>query len=462
MLTKLIKFQLVVFTIIAVLAVGYSAYSYAGLQRYSGIGTYTVKAQLPEAGGLYANSLVTYRGVDVGVVTAMDLAPEGAVAVMQIKSDHKVPANTSAHVRSVSAVGEQFIDLVPEQSGGPFLADGDVIKQDRASIPYPATEVITKVNALLQTLPKEALRTTVDEASQALNQTGPEVNKALTASAELVRNANKNLEPTLGLIDSARPVLSALADSGTEIATFSSNLSSFTNQLAMSDGSIRLALDTGTPFFDTVSGAFQDLTPVLPILLSNLQTVGEVLRVNVPGLQHILVVYPALTSAVNAMHQGFQDPNDNMTGQGALDVKLGNTANPLPCTEGYGETQRRDPSDLSSAPAPENAYCKLPKDDYRVVRGARNLPCATDPSVRTADVAKCPEGLPSQWPQMLSRPGTGNQPVAVDPKTPVAVPYDPATGRFRTPAGATYTIGSLASKTSDTKEKTSWQQLFPE
>lgn len=72
MRSKLVRVQLIIFAVISVLAVGYGAYAYAGFQRYTGIGTYTVTADLTDAGGLYPNALVTYNGVDVGVVTAVD------------------------------------------------------------------------------------------------------------------------------------------------------------------------------------------------------------------------------------------------------------------------------------------------------------------------------------------------------------------------------------------------------
>jgi phospholipid/cholesterol/gamma-HCH transport system substrate-binding protein len=68
MRTKLVRTQLVIFTVVAIVAVGNSVYSYMGLKRFSGIGMYSVDVELERAGGLYPNALVTYRGVDVGVV----------------------------------------------------------------------------------------------------------------------------------------------------------------------------------------------------------------------------------------------------------------------------------------------------------------------------------------------------------------------------------------------------------
>ncbi|GAB25426.1 Mce family protein [Gordonia polyisoprenivorans NBRC 16320 = JCM 10675] len=469
MRSRLVQVQLAVFAIVAICAVGYTGYAYGGFQRYTGIGTYTVTADLADAGGLYPNALVTYRGVDVGVVTGLDAGVNGATARLQIKSDNHIPANSQAYVRSVSAAGEQFIDLVPTNASGPNLADGSRIQQSNTNIPIPATQVIEKVYGLLQAVPKDSLRTVVDESSVALNDVGPDLNKALVAASQLVGQAQRNLGATTSLITDANPVLSQLDDTGPQISAIATNLDTFTRQLALSDNTIQTTLRTGAPFFDTFSGTLRDLTPSLPILLANLQSTGEVLRVNVPGLRHILVVYPAVATAVNAMERGMQSPGDLLSGQGNLDVKLFNSSNPPSCTQGYQDTQRRDPSDLSPVNPSATEYCTLPKDDPRVVRGIRNAPCATDPSVRTADLAQCPDGLPSTWPQMLARL-TGAAPVAGGSPTPgerptsgstIAVPYDPQTGRFRTPDGTTLQIGNLIMAPNDKGVITQWQQLFP-
>ncbi|WP_288337006.1 MCE family protein [uncultured Gordonia sp.] len=469
MRSKLVRVQLIIFAVISVLAVGYGAYAYAGFQRYTGIGTYTVTADLTDAGGLYPNALVTYNGVDVGVVTAVDPADNGAQARLQVKSDFHIPSDSEAYVRSVSAAGEQFIDLVPTSGeGSGFLQDGSRIPQSRTNIPIPATDVINKVQQLLAKVPKSDLHTTLDEASTALRDIGPDLNSALTASSELVGLASQSLDQTTQLLVDTDPLLTTVVRSGPDISSFATDLASFTGQLAMSDNDIRTTLDTGPAAIDSATGLLGDLTTPLPILLANLQTVGEVLRVNVPGIRHILVVYPAIATAVNTMEQGFQDPADRESGQGELDLKLGNTNNPPPCTSGYG-TQRRNPGDLSPVPVTDTYYCNLPKADPRVTRGARNVPCATDPSVRTAEVARCPEGLPSTWPQMLSRPNAPYQPPPTvgggpaDDDAAQAVPYDPRTGRFRAPTGAYYSLGSLLSPAGPTpKEKTTWQQLFPQ
>lgn len=484
MRSRLVQIQLVVFGMVSVLAVGHAVFSYMGLQRYTGIGMYSVSVEMERAGGLYVNSLVTYRGVDVGVVTKLEVRADTAVAKLQIHSGPDIPIDTDAVVKSVSAIGEQYIDLVPATSEGPYLEDGDVIDASRTSIPIPSSAVVDQVHTLLEELPKDDLRTTVSEAYSAFNGLGPSIGALVDSAQPLIALAQAQITPTQQLITDAEPVLGAVNESGPSFASFSSDLASFSEQLAMNDDQIRTILDRGPGFFDTVSGTLADLESPLPVLLANLQTVGEVTRVNVPGIRQLLVVYPALSASINYMHQGFQG-DDMVYGQGPLDVKLGNTANPLPCTEGY-DTQRRDPSDLSPMELSVNPYCRLPQGDARAVRGARNVPCASDPTVRTAEVENCPGGLPSEWPQMLSRPGvpfvpradSGTSPPAQQdssitgagafvapasysgPETAAtAVPYDPATGRFRSPDGTLYELGSVSEGATD-QEVPTWQALF--
>src|SRR3981081_3953665 len=91
-----------------------------------GIGKMTVTLELPETGGLYRFSNVTYRGVAMGKVTAVGLTPTGAKATLSLNTSPKIPADLQADVRSISAVGEQYVDLRPRTHSGPYLRDGSV------------------------------------------------------------------------------------------------------------------------------------------------------------------------------------------------------------------------------------------------------------------------------------------------------------------------------------------------
>ena len=51
-------------------------------------------------------------------MTSVDLTDDGAVATMSLNTSPKIPSDLQANIRSISAVGEQFVDLVPRTGPG--------------------------------------------------------------------------------------------------------------------------------------------------------------------------------------------------------------------------------------------------------------------------------------------------------------------------------------------------------
>ncbi|MFF3572711.1 MCE family protein [Nocardia jiangxiensis] len=481
--TRLIEYQLILFAVVAVVSLVYVGINYCGVQRQTGIGTYTVTAHFTDGSGLYPNALVTYRGSDVGTVRSISLTDSGIAVELQLQSAKHVPADTQAAIRSVSAVGEQYVDLAPSSAQGPYLHAGSVIPVEHTTIPTPAATLLDNVDRLLKVTPHDDLERTLAESSQALDANGAPAARLIDSADSMIAQAQANLGQTKTLIHDAEPLLDTGNVVATDLTTSAHDLASFTRQLASDDPDLRSVLDQGKGFADTVGSTLTDLTAPVPNLLANLQTVGQVLKVNVPGLRQILVVYPAITASFNysVQHQGLQQGGDLMSAQAPLDVKLLNTFGPVTCTEGYQSTQRRDPSDTSPAPANPDARCRLPHNDPQAVRGSRNMQCVSDPAVRTALQADCPGGAPSTWPEMLSRPGAAGPapagppaaavppaprlpdrvpapgPIARPASAPNAVPYDPATGSFIAPDGKTYTISSVGITQ---KEARRWQELL--
>jgi ABC-type transporter Mla subunit MlaD len=113
MLTRFVRIQLAIFTIVGIIGVVVMVVSYIQVPTLLGIGRMTITLELPAAGGLYRFSNVTYRGVQIGKVTAIALTAHGAKATLSLDTSPKIPADVKAEVRSISAVGEQYVDLRP-------------------------------------------------------------------------------------------------------------------------------------------------------------------------------------------------------------------------------------------------------------------------------------------------------------------------------------------------------------
>lgn len=121
MLTLGTRLKNLAFLVIGVLVIGYIGYRYADLGRFVGLrGYYVVRMDLPETGGLFPGSDVTYRGVSVGRVGDLHLTGDGVRADLHIDdSAPRIPAASQAVVANLSAVGEEYVDLRPHERRRP-------------------------------------------------------------------------------------------------------------------------------------------------------------------------------------------------------------------------------------------------------------------------------------------------------------------------------------------------------
>src|SRR5688572_14900303 len=141
MITRIIRLQLVAFLLITVAGVGYAGFRYAGFGDLFGTTTYPVRVELARSGGIFTGADVTYRGVSVGRVGPLTVTPDGVEAQLDIRRDAPaIPVDIDAAVHNLSAIGEQYVDLLPASDGGPYLESGSVIPVARTSTPVPVEE----------------------------------------------------------------------------------------------------------------------------------------------------------------------------------------------------------------------------------------------------------------------------------------------------------------------------------
>src|SRR5256885_15109028 len=115
---------------------------------------------LTETGGLFPGTDVTYRGVSVGKVGALSVTYTGVRAELHINdSAPKIPANLRAQVANLSAVGEEYVDLRPSGTGGPYLHGGDLTAQPATQLPAPVTNLLTSGTNFAASRPLSSRRT---------------------------------------------------------------------------------------------------------------------------------------------------------------------------------------------------------------------------------------------------------------------------------------------------------------
>ncbi|MFZ2178920.1 MAG: MlaD family protein, partial [Rhodococcus sp. (in: high G+C Gram-positive bacteria)] len=232
-LTRFVRIQLMIFSVLTVIAVTVMGVQYMQIPSLVGIGRYELKVQLPATGGLYRTSNVTYRGVTVGKVEDLQPSPGGIEATLSMVGNVKIPADLDADVHSRSAIGEQYVDLVPRTSNDPYLEDGDTIPLERTSVPQDVGPLIDTVNRGLEAIPQQNLQTVIDESYYAFNGTGPVLQRLFDSAHLLARDSVATLAPMTQLITDAEPVLAASAASSESIRSWARSLNEVTSQLAV-------------------------------------------------------------------------------------------------------------------------------------------------------------------------------------------------------------------------------------
>ncbi|OMC52572.1 mammalian cell entry protein [Mycobacterium sp. IS-2888] len=386
MLTPFVRRQLILFGILTVISLSVLGIYYLQIPSLMGVGRYTLKAELPASGGLYPTGNVTYRGITIGKVTDVEPTEQGAEATLSIDSRYKVPIDAIANVHSVSAVGEQYLDLVSPGNPGKFLSDGQTIS--KGTVPSEIGPALDTANRGLAVLPKDKIGQLLDETAESVGGLGPALQRLVDSTQAIVGDFRTNITNVNDIIQNSGPILDSQVNSNDAIERWARNLNTLAAQSAANDQHVRSILSQAAPTADQVNDVFNDVRDSLPQTLANLEVVFDLLKRYHTGLEQVLVFLPQGASIAQTVGAPF--PN-----QAALD--LGLSINwPPPCLTGFvPASEWRSPADTSMVPLPSGTYCKIPMDTpANSVRGSRNIPCVDIPGKRAATPRECRDPRP--------------------------------------------------------------------
>lgn len=445
MLTRLVRWQLSIFTAVTVLAIGAVAILYLRVPETLGIGRYTVTAKFAASGGLYPNANVTYRGSTVGRVTAVTLTNALSVDVhMRLNSDTAIPAGVTATAKSVSAVGEQYVDLIPAPDGNSdrVLRNGSVIDRSQTALSGDVASLLREAQGLVESLDQSKLKDVLRESATALAGSGPEVARLIKSASALIDEMNAHREDTTVLIERLGSFLDSQIHSGQNIASLADGLARLTTELRTADQQLRAVIASTPTAAESATQAFEGIRPSFPMLAANLANFGRVGVIYNKSLEQTLVVLPAVTAVLISAAE--QLPADEGV---KVDFKL-SLGDPPPCNVGFiPPPQIRSPGDQTLRELPTAMYCKAPQNSSSVVRGARNYPCQEFPGKRAPTVELCrdPAGYVPIGNQAWRGPAVPETTPITDPRNirpdnkfpyiPPEVDYDPGPPVTQLPPG---------------------------
>jgi phospholipid/cholesterol/gamma-HCH transport system substrate-binding protein len=388
-------------------------------------------------------------------------------------------------VHSRSAIGEQYIELTPlpgkdDEHSRPLRA-GDVIPAGRVDVPVDVGHLLDITNRALQAIPRDNLRTVIDETNRAVGGLGPELSRIVDGSTALAIAGGQTVDPLATLIDQSPPVLNSQVQTSDAIATWANRTAAIMAQFKAQNAAVRDLLTQGTSGLEESRALLDRVAPAVPLLFANLVSLGDIAVVYRHDIEQLLVLFPQGIAGMAAIVVPSSNTKQELRGA-QLDFNL-NINLPPPCTTGYlPPTQRRSPASVDAPDRPAaDLYCRLPQDSELNVRGARNIPCETKPWKRAPTVELCEsdegyvplnegynwkgdpnatntgQGVPQYPPGQDPRlpPPLGTARTAPAPPPVAVATYDPATGDYIGPDGRRYTQSDLAHPGAK-----SWQQLL--
>lgn len=321
MLKKILTDKLYL-SLVGVIAVFLAAVAWV----YSGVlgvplfrSTPSVTVQLSATGGLYVGSPVTYRGVKVGKITSIDLDGTGVAAHFDITTGTNVPGPTAANsvigkdgnpvnpyarVRSLSPVGEQYLDLEPSTDSGPYLTNGQKINAAATNIPVTLGHTVEGLDGLLQQIDEKKLKALLTTAATGFGGTGDALGSSFDNMHLLLNDLAKvqpqtidlakNIGPTLDIINSNSGELQALANSANDWATYlDANKADLITLLQQTPGNLA-----------TLQGLVNSWAQILPTFFPTALQFGTLTTDHNNAIRQLLQTYQPGLSAVEGTVYG--------------------------------------------------------------------------------------------------------------------------------------------------------------
>ena len=192
-----IRYRLMAFVVLSAIGITYVTATYLGLvDRVTGRDL-NVTVTLPQSGGLFEGSEVTYRGVKIGKISTMATTEDGIELELTLDHDVELPTDSSMYVHNLSAVGEQYLDFQPSDEEPPYAKDGTVFKGDESALPVDEGDLLVDMNDFVGSVDRESLQVVVKELGEMFGDTGRELQTLLDSGSTFVREASAHTDETV-------------------------------------------------------------------------------------------------------------------------------------------------------------------------------------------------------------------------------------------------------------------------
>lgn len=390
----------------------------------------TVVGYFDNSTGLFVGDDVRIRGVSVGKVAKIQPEPLRSKITFWFDRRYKVPAEANAVILSPQLVTGRAIQLTPPYSGGPTMADGAVIGQDRTAVPVEWDDIRTQLERLTDMLQPtkpggvSSLGAVINSAAGNLAGQGADIRATIVKLSTTISVLNDHSGDVFGTIKNLSTLVSGLRDSSDLLAALNVNLAQVSGLLADDPNKVSRAVEDLNGVIGDVRSFVAENREPIGTASDRLTSISNAVAASLDDVKQFLHVAPNVAVNFNNI---YEPANGSLTGA----LQVNNFANPISFLCGAIEAASRMGAEQASklcvqylAPIVKNRQYNFPPLGENLFVGAQARPN----EVTYSEDWMRPDFVP---PQADSAPQ--NQPaappsLAAETPGPVAVPVDPSAG----------------------------------
>jgi phospholipid/cholesterol/gamma-HCH transport system substrate-binding protein len=243
----------------------------------------TLTAEFPRTVSIYQGSDVRVLGVPVGKIDSVTPSGTDVVVTMHYDADVQIPDDAKAVIISPSIVGDRFVQLTPAYSGGPVLASGSTLTQDRTAVPLELDQIYSSLDDLTVALgpnganKKGALTDLLDTTARNFGGQGAKFHRTIENFSRLSGTLADNKDQLFGSVRELEGFVHTLARNDQTVRSFNTSLAQVSQMLKGERGDLAASLHNLGTAMRQVSGFVRDNRELLGKNITGLDRITQIL-----------------------------------------------------------------------------------------------------------------------------------------------------------------------------------------
>lgn len=260
----------------------------------------TVVAYFDNSNGVFAGDDVLIRGVPVGKIVKIEPQPLRAKISFWFDRKYRVPADAAAAILSPQLVTGRAIQLTPPYAGGPTMADGTVIPQERTVVPVEWDDLraqLQRLTALLQpTRPGgvSTLGALINTAADNLRGQGATIRDTIIKLSQAISALGDHSKDIFSTVTNLSTLVTALHDSADLLERLNHNLAAVVADVGSFAAEHREAIGT----------ASDKLASITTALVDSLDDIKQTLHISPTVLQNFNNIFEPANGALTGALAG--------------------------------------------------------------------------------------------------------------------------------------------------------------